>query len=172
MHDPHVLLFEVPGFPTRRRGVWTSSTLLSVWHAEPGGNDAGKICEWDRMKWHFWHWMVRITFWQRLRRRWLTKCAWCDGDSTDESPVNTSGWDHIDSPWYTGELGLYHHECMMARNAHETCTCIMPTTGMGGNVCVNCGLVVRLVDAEQIRFIRRMKDTPYGARPLLADDER
>jgi|WetSurMetagenome_2_1015567.scaffolds.fasta_scaffold398709_2 hypothetical protein len=154
MHDPHALLFDIPN-------------LLSVWHVEPGKNDAGRICKWHRMKWHVWHWHVKIMVWQRLRRRWLTKCAWCDGGSSSESPVNTCGWDKPDVPWWMGERGMYHAECMMARDAHATCTCILPVVDLGGHVCVNCGLVVRLVDTHHMRTMRTLKAMPYGVRPSL-----
>lgn len=167
MHDPQVLLFEVPGIPARRRGVWEWPAMFTVWHVEPGGNDAGKVCDWQRMKWHVWHWKVRFTAWQRLRRRWLTKCAWCGGGSTAESPVNTCSWDRLGAPWWMGEQGMYHAECMMARDAHETCTCILPMTSLQGFICNHCGLTVRLVDTVRMRTIRRLKDTPYGVRPSL-----
>lgn len=81
--------------------------------------------------------------------------------------MNTRDWGAVESPWWMGETGLYHAECMQAHNAHATCTCIIPVVESGGNICVNCGMIVRLVSTQSMRRIRELKETPVGVRPMV-----
>src|SRR5688572_15749492 len=113
MHDPLVLAFSIrrPAplelwrtirNPKRRwrhgsrlHRLWRdgSTTLLDVWHREPGDRDSGEVCKhyirhqdddgkWHTTfkpgwKWHVHHWHLR--FWPTFHlRRWLyTRCAEC-----------------------------------------------------------------------------------------------
>lgn len=85
--------------------------------------------------------------------------------------MNTCSWDVLGAPWWMGERGMYHAECMVVRDAHDTCTCIMPVTNASltdrAFVCGSCGLMVRLVDTRRMRQIRILKEAPYGVRPIL-----
>ena len=128
MHDPDVQVFTIKRPPARRDqfGRWWP-TLLTVWHHEPKGRDAGTTCSY-RAHWrHPWHWRIQFDALQLLRRRLLTRCTWCGGKSTSGDAVNCSfQWGRQQAPWWRGESGLYHHDCSSIANAHASCTCEDP----------------------------------------------
>ena len=74
MHDPLVLIFQVP------------LLKLDIWHREPGGHDAWEICGYAPRSWlsrviwmlrHIRHWHLR--WWPVFKiRRWITdRCDHC-----------------------------------------------------------------------------------------------
>lgn len=117
MHDPMVVAFEIRR-PWPRR--WTLTTdqrwwwppMLTVWHVEPGGRNAGAVCP-RRARWrHPHHWHLQAHPLQQLRRWLLTRCAGCGGRSTKAQPVDTSAnWRDDNGRWWRGEPDLYHAGC-------------------------------------------------------------
>lgn len=110
-------------------------SLIDIWHIEPHGADALTICK-DRIrdkdgkfvrwsnawKWHFWHYKINFVFLHTWRRRLLTRCAECGGASRKGNVVNHSfGGYRAKVPFYIGEQGLYHSECMakVSKQQHE-----------------------------------------------------
>jgi hypothetical protein len=155
VHDPLCVAFTVPRPWPKRMAVtghryWPA--LVTVWHREPGGHDSGTICRHytqrdgkvylsDRWRVHAHHWKVQIHFLQGLRRRLLTRCAWCAGRHTKGDPVNVShSWDGPRAPWWRGERGLYHRDCSAIKTAHCTCVCELPVLEHGTyGRCARCG---------------------------------
>lgn len=92
MHDPLVLLWAVRRPPItpkewRRafcrdahptRGWGRFPLLMDIWHREPRGHDAGKVCGWggDRY-WHVHHYHLRLWPVFNLRRWLFQPCASC-----------------------------------------------------------------------------------------------
>lgn len=113
--------------------------LVTVWHREPGGRDALTVCRkrvqrpdgsWKYTRgwgWHAHHWKIQVPPLQELRRRLLTRCAWCGGRSTKRDAVDFShSWDGPRGRWWQGDPGLYHHDCSTIKTAHGTCVCSRP----------------------------------------------
>ncbi len=133
--------------------IWTLAgrsfywpALLVVWHIEPGGRDSGTVCLYSGWwRWHVHHWRVQVPPLQDLRRRLLTRCAWCGGPSRKGDAVNVSHrWDGPRAPWWRGEQGLFHMDCSSIEHAHRACTCgVGPwdrtLSGIPYGVCANCG---------------------------------
>jgi hypothetical protein len=129
--------------------------LVTVWHREPGGRDALTECQrrfrdkdgqWHLSRgwrWHIAHWHIQVHPAQALRRRLLTRCAWCGGRSRKGGYVNISHqWDGPRGRWWRGEPGLFHQDCSSAERAHRTCMCPealfqRPDSGYGD--CLLCG---------------------------------
>jgi hypothetical protein len=134
MHDPMVVAFEIrrpwprwTRLGSRRTRYWPA--LITVWHIEPRGRDAGELCPHYRVeqpedgqpktvllngwRFHAHHWRIQVHPLQKLRRRLLTRCASCGGRDRKGNPVNLSySWGHDpDQRWWRGEIGLYHHGC-------------------------------------------------------------
>ena len=120
------------------RGLYWPA-LITVWHREPGGRDALTVCgkrvqrkdgTWTRRRtWrlHIHHWRIQIPPLQMLRRRLLTRCAWCHGRSVKGDSVNFSHQrDQRRSHWWEGESGLYHRDCSAIQSARRTCVCVRP----------------------------------------------
>lgn len=169
MHDPDVVAFEVrrpwPQLDRHRTfgRRFRFPPLITVWHREPGGRDCGEVCKhwtrwqdadgnWQtkirhRWRWHVHHWHLQIHPAQKLRRRLLTRCAWCGGRSSKRDPVNIShSWGAPRGRWWQGEPGLYHHDCTSVERAHAKCLCAQPDFGSDGGGwprdygrCRNCG---------------------------------
>lgn len=132
--------------------------LITVWHCEPGGLDSGMVCQqhervqdaagtWRWKFHHGWrfhvrHWRLQVHPLQRLRRRLLTRCAWCSGPSRKGAVVNVRAqWDGPRGRWWQGEPGLYHAGCSTADRAHRSCSCEAPVTEQRGyGPCALCGL--------------------------------
>lgn len=114
MHDPMTVAFDL-AIPLPRRGRrHRSLDLVTIWHRDPSGGD-DTTCRGTRWQWHVHHWRLQVHSLQRLRRRLLTRCAWCDGRHTKADRVNCSlSWDGPKAPWWRGERGLYHLECSNA----------------------------------------------------------
>lgn len=145
MHDPMVEAFTIrrpwPNvrkltreYKTTFRGVfwrfagrefyWPS--LITVWHVEPDGKDAGTVCKPSTWRKHPQHWEVQFHPWQHFRRRAFTRCAWCGGKSRKGDYVNTGyGWSGDRKPdhWWQSERGLFHADCLSVHHAHRTCVC-------------------------------------------------
>ena len=131
MHDPKAVAFDL-------------SPVLTIWHKEPAGADSGTVCK-GRWRWHVAHWRLQFPFLQRLRRRMLTKCEWCGGPSRPGDMVNVSrGWgDGPRTPWWQGQRGVYHSDCLSIDTAHRTCGCPEPeleNPHAGYGNCLKCGL--------------------------------
>ena len=157
MHDPDVVAFTIRRpWPRRRRTLpgrryWPP--LVTVWHREPRGHDAGTVCRhYDRVtcrvlhgwRLHIWHYHLQIHPLQALRRWALTRCAWCGGRSVKGDRVNFSQWDREPGRWWWGEQGLFHHDCSAVESAHRSCVCDNPIhehelSGYSYGRCVKCG---------------------------------
>ncbi|MEU1478928.1 hypothetical protein [Streptomyces sp. NPDC005760] len=137
-------------------------SLITVWHREPGSRDSLTVCgkrvqrkdgTWRYTRgwrWHIHHWRIQIPPLQLLRRRLLTRCAWCGGRSVKGDQVNISHqWNRARGHWWQGERGLFHQDCSLIQRAHSTCTCLMP-----------------LLDERTYgRCSRCTKPRPYGTTP-------
>ena len=116
-----------------RRLYWPP--MIVIWHVEPDGRDAGQVCSQyrrvqdgvrfdHRWRWHVHHWRIQVPPAQQLRRRLLTRCAWCGGRSTKRDAVNVSGGGpRPRAAWWQGERGLHHVDCYSVSRAHATCLC-------------------------------------------------
>lgn len=107
-------------------GTWTSK-ILSGW------------------RWHVHHWRIQVPPLQHLRRRLLTRCAWCGGRSRKGDAVNVSnGGSEQRAPWWRGEQGLHHLDCSAIARAHRICLCADPicdnadSAGQPHGVCARC----------------------------------
>lgn len=132
MHDPLTVAWEVHRpWPQRTSGRWYWPSVITIWHHEPGGADAGTLCHHSgRWRWHVHHWRIRWDSLYALRRTLLTRCQWCGGRSRKDFRVNHGkGWHEEKSPWWKGESGLYHGDCISAERAWNTCTCPTPDLG-------------------------------------------
>lgn len=187
MHDPLVVAFHIPrpwpkrvNWPHRR---WYFPAAITVWHVEPKGHDSGEVCRhyvktqqadgsW-RMKmlngwrFHVHHWKLQVHPLQQLRRALLTRCAWCGGRSTKRDAVNFShSWNGTRSPWWRGEIGLYHCDCSAVWSAHRSCVCedpLLDHTGYG--TCARCGKGRSFGVSERGLAIHRgLQTIPAGAR--------
>lgn len=159
MHDPDVMVFD-----------WR---WIEVWHIEPGGKDVGTVCRRDTRRWHVHHWRLNSIPLKMLRRRLLTRCAWCDGPSRKGDPVNhTRGWHDGKAPWWRGESGVYHGDCLTMEIAHRTCLCDIPTLDHEGyGYCSACG-GYRAWGKVPTDLDRAMAAEPKGARrPQWITDE-
>lgn len=139
MHDPMVVAFSIrrpwperSKFAASGRPFWKMTfkspfwmiagrewywpCLITIWHVDPSGYDSGVVCKWSsKWQWHIHHWKFQFHPLQRLRRALLTRCTECGGKSTKKNPVNcSSSWDTPESPWWKGEIGLYHDACLNA----------------------------------------------------------
>lgn len=163
---------------------YRSLTLATIWHREPGGRDSGEICKhysrdqqpdgtWTTTvlhgwRWHVHHWRIQVGALQALRRRLLTRCAWCAGRSREGDPVNNSpSWDGERGPWWRGERDLFHASCMSVSSAHQSCTCPAPVLDHDTwGTCARCNLRRShgRTDAQTIR-LRELKQCGTGERP-------
>jgi hypothetical protein len=161
MHDPLVVAFEIRRpWPRGRLGAGKRyfPAIVTVWHREPGGHDAGEVCEhfrrvfdegeraWRRTpvngwRFHVWHWKIQVHALQALRRSLLTRCAWCGGRSRKGDYTNIShSWDGPRGRWWRGEPGLFHHDCSAVQHAHAKCLCDEPALSHGDyGTCTACG---------------------------------
>lgn len=197
MHDPDVVAFEIRRpWPKRYKAktidgrtlpaqrYWPA--LVTVWHREPRGHDSGTICKHYRRlpsgkakilhgwRWHIHHWRIQIPPLQELRRRLLTRCAWCGGRHRKGDPVNTShSWDGPRGRWWQGEPGLYHGDCSAISSAHATCTCDNPEPRYGDHgVCLWCGRFRPYgLTEENLTRARELSAVPAGARKPSGDTE-
>ena len=154
--------------------------LVTIWHAEPGGADALTICR-DRYqdqdgtwkltrswRWHVHHWKIQLHPAQTLRRRLLTRCAWCGGRDRAGDPVNTGfAWDPPKTVWWRGEPGLYHRDCSSVASARRQCACTEPAPAHETwGRCLRCDKPVpHGRTPEQLAYVQQVATLPDGARP-------
>ncbi len=201
MHDPMAVAFSVRRswpkirklnreYRTTFRGVfwrfagyelyWPS--LITVWHVEPDGRDAGMVCKPGTWRKHPRHWKVQVHPWQNFRRWAFTRCAWCAGKSRHGDQVNTGyGWEPNPKPahWWQSERGLYHSDCLSIDHAHHTCVCSLIDGGPWENGnhrgdpygdCATCGGFRRMstgADADyevHVETVELMRGIPQGSR--------
>jgi hypothetical protein len=145
MHDPLVVAFEIRRpWPQRRNpalGYRYFPAMVVIWHREPHGHDSGEVCERSTRRLHVHHWRIQVPPLQALRRRLLTRCAWCGGRSVKGDCVNLSHqWDGPRGHWWQGEPGLFHHDCSPVERAHSLCFCPDPLLSQDGyGQCQMCG---------------------------------
>jgi hypothetical protein len=117
MHDPKVLVFDVPPCTHRPRG-WPTWLTLDVWHDEPGGQDSGVVCKglrssdlsWRNVRWAWQHRAhLSYRFWPYLTvKRWLTdRCGECG---------RRFFWKDARFGYMNGK-DSYHDQCMSLRHA-------------------------------------------------------
>jgi hypothetical protein len=128
MHDPEVLAHRITiPWPRQRFGL----TLVEVWHYEPGGADALTVCKrGSRWRWHVHHWGLTFPWLYAIRRRLLTRCAWCGGRHTKTDRVDVSHANWIGAapraPWWRGETNSVHSDCSSVAHARRLCLCDDP----------------------------------------------
>lgn len=141
--------------------------LVTVWHHDPSDYDH-ITCDKKRWRLHVHHWRIKVPALQRLRRRLLTRCAWCNGRDRKGDPVNIShSWDGPDTPWWRGDPHLFHRDCSSIERAHAVCTCEHPVLPAGSyrDRCRRCmhprpnGL-----DEERLAHLRSLARIPHGER--------
>jgi hypothetical protein len=148
VHDPLVVAFQIKrpwpdgGYKTatgHRRRHWPA--MVTIWHREPGGHDSGTLCKWNgKWRWHVHHYRIQIPPLQHLRRRLLTRCAWCGGRSRKGDPVNyATSWNRHRTRWWQGETGLLHSDCHAVLGASRACLCDTPAVSNGWGKCGTCG---------------------------------
>lgn len=162
---------------------------VTVWHVEPGGRDSGEVCKhyvrWQdadgwhstmrsAWRWHVHHWRVRFPGLHMLRRRLLTRCAWCGGRDRKGDPVNCSQqWDGPNGRWWRGEPDLFHSDCTSVSHAHKMCRCdpvaAGDPVGPGNHTCPACGKFRRYAgvgrESEFVTVEAIYASIPVGGRP-------
>lgn len=159
MHDPLTVAFEIRR-PWPRASSWKTKAaastgtrwdiggafwviagrglyfpgLITVWHHDPSGYDTTTCSTYPGHSWRFHahHWRIQVHPLRQLRRRLLTRCAWCQGRSVKGDHVNVSdSWDGPRGRWWQGERGLFHADCSAVKRAHATCVCELPVLDSG-----------------------------------------
>jgi hypothetical protein len=142
--------------------------LITVWHRDPSGYDSTTCPTRGRAwRWHIHHWRVQISPLQMLRRRLLTRCAWCGGRDRKGDPVNVSHqWDRKHGHWWRGEAGLFHSGCSSIERAHASCVCEQPVLdGDNYGHCARCGRFRAYgVTPEHLVRQRELAAIPAGGR--------
>ena len=159
--------------------------VITVWHREPGGRDGLTECSrrvqrrdgtWRRTRgwrWHIHHWRFQLHPYQHLRRRLLTRCAWCGGRDRKGDAVNHSQqWHGERARWWQGEKGLFHSDCSAIKSAHSTCVCSRPV--LDHDVYGKCARCDRFrpfgfTDANLARA-RDLQTIPHGGRRADAEE--
>ena len=115
--------------------------LVTVWHRDLSGYD-DITCRGKRRRLHVHHWKLQVHPLQHLRRRLLTRCAWCDGRDHKGDAANVShSWDGPRARWWQGERGLFHCDCSYIERAHATCVCDVPVLdNRSYGRCAACGM--------------------------------
>lgn len=147
------------------RGLYWPS-FITVWHRDPSGYDH-TTCGHRRWTLHVHHWRIQVRPLQTLRRRLLTRCAWCQGRDRKGDPVNVShSWDRESGHWWRGERGLFHRECSSIERAHASCVCEHPVLiDSNHGRCARC-MHYRVcgISAEQLTRMRELARIPHGER--------
>lgn len=153
--------------------------LITIWHREPGGRDGltecGRVVQrsdgtWHRLRswrFHIHHWHLQFPPLQQLRRRLLTRCAWCGGRSVKGDQVNVShSWDGPRGRWWRGEPGLFHRDCSAVKSAHGVCLCEQPELEYGDHGrCARCDRARSFgVTPEALARVRELAAIPRGGR--------
>lgn len=124
MHDPQTLAFAIGPF-------------IDIWHVDPGDDCDMHARAW---RWHIHHWRIRSIPLVNLRRRLLTRCSWCGGRDAKRDRVNVSFGGRARAPWWKGEVGLFHGDCIGIHSAHRTCLCDHPAPERESHgECAHCG---------------------------------
>jgi hypothetical protein len=162
VHDPDVVAFEIRRpWPSGRRlnGRRRWPALVTIWHREPGGHDAGEVCRHYRRwqepdgtwkskvtkgwKWHVHHWRPTIHPLIKLRRHLVDRCAWCHGPDRKRDRISISTiWDGYRPHWWASAHGIYHDDCHSAWSARGRCSCEHPEVSgrLSYDTCARCGL--------------------------------
>lgn len=146
--------------------------MITIWHRDPSGHD-DTTCRRKQWRLHIHHWKVQVVPLQQLRRRLLTRCAWCGGRSVKGDPVNHSHqWDRPRGRWWQGEPGLFHSDCSAIKSAHATCTCEDPILEHDDyGRCARCNRSRSFgVSADSVERARTLAAIPHGRR-RAADPE-
>lgn len=191
MHDPLTVAFEIRS-PWPKRDAWKTEravrtgtrweiggafwtiagyglyfpSLITVWHRDPSGYD-DTTCRAQRWRLHIHHWRIQILPLQQMRRRLLTRCAWCNGRSAKADQVNVShSWDGPRGRWWQGEPGLFHRDCSAIKTAHATCVCERPV--LDHDTYGHCARCTRHrafgATPERLALARELAAIPHGAR--------
>lgn len=102
---------------------WYFPSLITIWHAEPGGCDMGEVCKhWrtdrhgnrvrnDRWRMHVHHWQIQIAPMQKLKMFLFERCEECGRRyAWGYAPVSHQ-WDKPGARWFRVERRAFHHEC-------------------------------------------------------------
>lgn len=154
------------------RGLYFPN-LITIWHRDPSGYDH-TTCNGTRWRFHIHHWRIQVSPLQELRRRLLTRCAWCGGRHRKGDAVNHSHqWNGPRARWWQGEPGLFHRDCSAIERAHATCACDAPVLD-GGNYgrCAVCDRFrpFGFTEANRAR-VRELQSAPRGGRRQGASKE-
>jgi hypothetical protein len=197
MHDPLTVTFEIRR-PWPRHDTWRTEqaartgtrwkfngafwviaghglywpSFITVWHRDPSGYD-DTTCRRTKWRWHVYHWKIQISPLQQLRRRMLTRCAWCRGRSVKGDQVNVShSWDGPRGHWWQGEPGLYHSGCSAIKSAHRTCVCEQPVLEHDDyGRCARCNRSRPFgMTAEHLARARVLSAIPHGHRRPAAEE--
>lgn len=169
-----VIAFEVPRpwpkrsvLPRSGRVRWTWPPLVTVWHQDPDGQRCPSST-WAR---HPWHWKLQVLPLQRLRRKLITRCAWCAGPSRKGDVVNLRMQPGAErARLWRGESGLFHVDCATIWEAHQTCLCVTPHLSEG--TYGTCGWCYRRrgygTSEGKLQRLRMLEYIPTGQRdPLM-----
>lgn len=157
--------FGSPYWVLAGRGLYFPG-LITVWHRDPSGYDSTTCPMYPGRAWrfHIHHWRLQVHPLQALRRRLLTRCAWCHGRHRKGDPVCVShSWDGPRGHWWQGEPGLFHADCSAIKEAHATCVCVRPVLAHDiYGTCARCGLFrpFGFTDAELARARERAAIPP------------
>ena len=153
MHDPETLAF-------------TIGRYIDVWHIDPSGDHGHPCSTGPRWKWHIHHWRIRSIPLINLRRRLLTRCTWCGGKDRKRDRVNHSNGGRHRAPWWKGETGLFHGDCISINSAHRTCLCEHPLPERESHG--TCGLCGKFrpfgLTPERLTAERALAAIPVGHR--------
>lgn len=166
--------FDSPFWVIAGRGLYFPP-LITVWHHDPSGYDSTTCLVYPGRSWrfHVHHWRVQVHPFQRLRRRLLTRCAWCRGRSVKGDAVNVSHqWDGPRGRWWQGEPGLFHGNCSAIKSAHATCVCEQPVLEHDDyGRCARCNRSRSFgVTAEHLARARVLSAIPHGHRRPASEE--
>lgn len=157
--------FDSPFWVLAGHGLYFPS-LITIWHRDPSGYD-NTTCRRQHWRLHVHHWKIQVRPLQHLRRRLLTRCAWCGGRSVKGDCVNhATQWDGPRGRWWQGERGLCHSDCSSIKRAHGVCTCDEPVLEHDNyGHCARCTRYRTIgMTAETIARMRELAAIPPGAR--------
>lgn len=165
--DPYTLAFEIPRpWPQRESGRWHWPPIIDIWHIDPTGDHGPPCAAGPHWRWHIHHWRVRIVPLIHLRRRLLTRCAWCGDRGTKTDPVNHVNMEPRKTRWWQGEPGHFHADCIAIDTAHSTCLCREPDLDYGDHG--QCRICRRSrsfgATEEYLRRARELAAVPHGQR--------
>lgn len=141
--------------------------LITIWHHDPSDYDTTTCPYSGHWRLHVHHWRIQVPPLQQLRRRLLTRCAWCNGRSAKGDQVNFSNqWDGPRGRWWQGEPGLFHGDCSAIKSAHSTCVCEQPVLEYDDyGRCARCNKGRSFgMSAEHLARKRELAAIPSGSR--------